>query len=269
MIPFTTFYGMRMNPFDKQLPSKDAYMTLDMEQVTGRLAHLREHPGIGLFTAAPGQGKTFALRHFSDSLNPNLVKFHYICLSTVTASEFYRQLCVALGLEPSHKKSVMFQRIQDFFFSMCMNKNVHCMVCLDEAQYLSSDILRDLKMLCNFCMDSKNCFSLILLGQPLLVNMMMRQPNEALRQRICVSYSFSGISEGEARDYVKDRMGLAGASPRVFDEGALTTAYGSCNASLRQLNLILTKSLTIGAQHQKQNIDSEMVLSAVNDISLV
>ena len=83
-------------------------------------------------------------------------------LSTITTSEFYRQLCVALGLEVSYKKSIMFQRIQDYFFSMSTNKNVHCMVCLDEAQYLSADILWDLKMLCNFRMDSKNCFFLIL-----------------------------------------------------------------------------------------------------------
>ena len=68
------------------------------------------------------------------------------------------------------------------------------MVCLDEAQYLNSDILRDLKMLCNFCMDSKNCFSLILLGQPVLTSLMMRQPNEALRRRIAVSYGFAGFS---------------------------------------------------------------------------
>ena len=142
------------------------------------------------------------------------------------------------------------------------------MVCLDEAQYLSADILRDLKMLCNFCMDSKNCFSLILLGQPVLVSMMMLQPNEALRQRIAVSYSFSGLSENDARDYIGDRMALAGASPYIFDENAITTAYGSCNTSLRQLNLILTKALTIGAQNQKQNIDSDIILAAVNDISL-
>lgn len=269
MIPFTTFYGMHLNPFDKELPSRDAYQTRDMQQMQGRLSHLRDHPGIGLFTAAPGQGKTFSLRYFSDSLNPNLVKFYYICLSTVTTSEFYRQLCVTLGLEVSYKKTVMFQRIQEYFYSMCANKNVHCMVCLDEAQYLSADILRDLKMLCNFCMDSKNCFSLILLGQPVLVNMMMRQPNEALRQRIAVSYRFLGLSEEEARAYIQDRMAFAGASPRIFDESAVTAAYGSCNASLRQLNLILTKALTIGAQNQKQNIDSDMVLSAVNDISLV
>lgn len=104
MISFTTFYGMRMNPFDKELPSRDAYKTLDMEQMQGRLEHLKAHPGIGMFTASPGMGKTFALRYFSDSLNPNLVRLCYICLSTVTASEFYRQLCVALGLEVSYKK---------------------------------------------------------------------------------------------------------------------------------------------------------------------
>ena len=48
-----------------------------------------------------------------------------------------------------------------------------------------------------------------------------------------------------------------------------TAAYGSCNASLRQLNLILTKALTIGAQNEKQHIDSDMILYAVNDIALV
>ena len=144
MIPFTNYYGMQFNPFDKEISSRDAFETFDMEQVKGRLEHLKAHPGIGLFTAAPGQGKTFSLRCFADSLNPNLVKFYYISLSTVSTTEFYRQLCVTLGLEVSYKKTVMFQRIQDYLYSMSMNKNVHCMICLDEAQYLNSDIFKDL-----------------------------------------------------------------------------------------------------------------------------
>ena len=43
MIPFTAFYGMHMNPFDKGLSSKDAYRTPDLEQMQGRLIHLRDH----------------------------------------------------------------------------------------------------------------------------------------------------------------------------------------------------------------------------------
>lgn len=268
MTSFLTYYGMRMNPFSKELSTRDAFATLDTGQMQGRLEHLKEHPGIGLFTAGPGQGKTFGIRSFSDSLNPNLVRFHYICLSTISTVEFYRQLCVYLGLEVSYKKTVMFKRIQDYFYSLSTNRNVHCMVCLDEAQYLNSDILRDLKMLCNFCMDSRNCFSLILLGQPVLNSIMLRQPNEALRQRIAVSYNFEGISEEEALAYIKDRLSLAHASPGIFDESAMITAFGSCNASIRQLNHILTAALTIGAQNEKKNIDADIILAAIDEISL-
>ena len=268
MIPFTNYYGMSMNPFDKEIPSSKAFMTEDMTQMQGRLNHLKDHPGIGLFTALPGQGKTFSIRYFSNNINTNLVRFFYISLSTVSTSEFYRQLCVTLGLEVSYKKTVMFKRIQDYIYDLCVNKHINCMICLDEAQYLNPDILRDLKILCNFCMDSKNCFSLILLGQPTLKTIMLRQPNDALRQRIAVNYSFKGITEDDARKYVDDRMNLCGSTPKIFDDSAITTAYGSCDASLRQLNLILTKALIVGAQNDKKNIDSEMILAAVNDIAL-
>ncbi len=265
---YKQFYGMSSNPFDKNLDTKNAYMTQDMQAMQGRLTHLKEHPGIGVFTAGAGQGKTFALRYFAEGLNPNITKFYYICLSTVTTSEFYRQLCSILGLETSYNKSSMFRAIQEYFENMSSNKKIHCMVCLDEAQYLNADILRDLKMLCNFAMDSKNCFSLLLLGQPTLINILMRQPNEAFRQRVTVNYQFQGVGETETIDYIKKQFELVGAASGIMDENAMLSAYGSCGGSLRKLNLIITKSLMIGAQNRKQNIDTDIILSAVNDMEL-
>jgi hypothetical protein len=58
-------------------------------------------------------GKTFALRCFSQSLNPNLYQLSYICLSTVNVTEFYQQFCHELGLEYGFKKSVMFRNMPD------------------------------------------------------------------------------------------------------------------------------------------------------------
>lgn len=265
---FRQYYGMSMNPFDKDVPAKDAFPTQDTAAMKGRLEHLAKHPGIGVFTSLSGQGKTFSLRCFAQGLNPNMVRFYYVCLSTVSTMEFYRQLCAVLGVEPSYKKSAMFRSLQEFFENMSANKHVHCMVCLDEAQYLSNDILRDLKMLCNFSMDSKNCFSLLLLGQPVLSNTLMHQPHEALRQRIVINYRFQGLSEQEAVDYVKNRLALAGASPQIFDDSAILSAYGGSTGSVRKLNLIVTKALMIGAQHAKPNIDTDIVLAAINDSEL-
>ena len=45
-------------------------------------------------------GKSFTLRCFAKSLNPNLYPMEYICLSTVSVMKFYRQLCSVLGVEP-------------------------------------------------------------------------------------------------------------------------------------------------------------------------
>lgn len=265
---FRHYYGMSFNPFDKGINEKDAFVTRDMKEMQGRLDHLSKNPGIGVFTAGAGQGKTFSLRCFREKLNPNITKFTYISLSTVTTLEFYRQLCTSLGLEQSGKKSVMFRGIQEFFEHMSTHKKIHYIVCLDEAQYLASDILRDLKILTNFSMDSRNCFSLILLGQPVLNNILMRQPHEALRQRIILNYNFMGLGEEEALEYLRNRLALSGASPAIMEDNAVLSAYSSSGGSIRRLNRIMTKSLMIGAQHDKQTIGTDIILAAVNEMEL-
>lgn len=263
------YYGLSFNPFERDLATKDAFLTTDMKEMNGRLEYLKNNPGIGVFTAGPGQGKTFSLRCFSSKLNPNINKFTYICLSTVTITEFYRQLCDCLGLDVTSKKPAMFRSIQEYFETMSQTKKIHHIVCLDEAQYLNSDILRELKMITNFSMDSKNYFSLILLGQPIINNILMRQPHEALRQRIIISYNFEGLNESEAMEYIRNRLTLAGASASIINDNAMLSAYSSSGGSIRKLNLIMTKALIIGAQNNKQTIDTDVILSAVNEIELI
>ena len=164
---YTDYYGLSFNPFDKQMvKEKDAFESEDFREMTARLEYLKEIRGIGVFTASPGMGKTFALRCFSKKLNPNLYQCAYLCLSTVSVQEFYRQLCEALGLESGFGKSQMFKSIQERLYYLYKEKRQPFICILDEAQYLNSSILRDLKMLMNQKYDSVNCFSLILCGEP-------------------------------------------------------------------------------------------------------
>ena len=76
-------YGLSFNPFDKQNSrEKDRFLSKDISEMASRLDYLKDTRGIGLFTARPGMGKSFALRCFAKSLNPNLYHMEYICLST-------------------------------------------------------------------------------------------------------------------------------------------------------------------------------------------
>lgn len=265
---FKQFYGMTVNPFEKGIKEKDAYVSRDLKEMLSRLDYLNENRGIGVFTASPGSGKTFALRCFVKKVNPNLTKVIYLCLTTITTTEFYRQFCISLGLEPCSRKSDMFKNIKDYMENMSSDKRIHYILVWDEAQYLSNDILKDLKLLMNFSMDSKDCFSLVLIGQPVLNNILEKQIHEALKQRIIINYNFDGFSETEATDYVHSRLSLAGVSTEIIDNNALLAAYRSCTGSVRRLNTILTKALIIGSQHEKHIIDTDIIMAAANEISL-
>ena len=76
-------------------------------------------------------------------------------------------------------------------------------------------------MLLNFEMDSKDYAILILVGQPVLNDILSRSVHEALNQRIIVNYMFMGIDYEEVKQYIIDRCNLAEISNEIFDENAI------------------------------------------------
>lgn len=174
---FRSYYGLSFNPFDKQMArEKDRFLSRDISEMLSRLDYLKDTRGIGLFTARPGMGKSFGLRCFAKGLNPNLYHMEYLCLSTVSVMEFYRQLCSVLGVEPRGGKPGMFRAVQEQILYLYRDKKQPLLLAVDEAQYLSTGILEDIKMLMNYGYDSLNYFTLILCWEPHL-NSTLKSPS--------------------------------------------------------------------------------------------
>lgn len=263
------YYGLSFNPFDKTIKVNQHFATKDFSEMTQRLDYLKEIKGFGVFTSPPGQGKTYALRCFSSSLNPSLYKFVYISLTTVSTIEFYRQLADALNLEVCTGKAALYKSIRERLSYLAREKKITVIIAIDECQYLGTDILKDLKLLFNFELDSKDYAAVILAGQPVLNDILAKHIHEALRQRIVIHYQFEGMSAREAKDYVYSRLELAGAGRTLISESALNALYSCCNGSTRQLNSLMTKALMLGAQKEKPEIDTELIMAASNEVALV
>ena len=83
----------------------------------------------------------------------------------------------------------MFKAIQEQITYLYKEKRQPLLLAIDEAQYLNTGILNDIKMLMNYGYDSVNYFTLIL-GWESHLNDTLRKPvHEALRQRITVHYN--------------------------------------------------------------------------------
>ena len=265
---FNEYYGFSKNPFDKQSVSvKDAFPSNDHKEMTGRLAYLNEKRGIGLFTSAPGFGKTFALRCFAEMLDRNLNEFAYICLSTVSTIEFYRLFCDALGIDAASRKPAMFRMIQDRLYHLFKEKRKPFLLIIDEAHELSDVILKDLKMIMNHDFDSVNCFTLILAGEPHLNRTLEKAVHEALRQRILINYGFSGLSDAETEQYLLHKLRVAGAAESILGEGAVAAAIGYARGCPRLLDNLMNEALMLGSQLERPTLDTDTIMAAANNLA--
>jgi type II secretory pathway predicted ATPase ExeA len=266
---FKAYYGMSKNPFDKHsFSEKDAFLSKDHKEATSRLSFLRNIRGIGVFTSRSGLGKTFALRCFAKSLDRNLHEMAYICLSTVSVTEFYRQFCMALGIDAPFGKPAMFKAIQDRLYHLFKEKKKPLILILDEAQELSTPILKDLKMIMNYDFDSVNCFTLVLVGEPSLSRTLEKPVNEALRQRIAIHYGFTGLSDTETEQYVLHKLRIAGAAESIIGDGVLPAIIGYARGCPRLLDNLMNEALLLGAQLEKPSLDADTMMAAANNLAL-
>lgn len=91
------FYGLKSMPFMKESKYSKPYLSEDVKNMTDRLNYLKKVKGIGVFTGPPGSGKTSIVEGFAKKLNTSLYTVVYITMTTITSTEFLRQLAYAWG----------------------------------------------------------------------------------------------------------------------------------------------------------------------------
>ena len=183
--------------------------------------------------------------------------------------EFYRQFCAALGVNDKGGKPGMFKSIQEQIWYLYKEKRQPLLLAVDEAQYLSTGILNDIKMLMNYGYDSLNCFTLILCGEAHLNHTLSRPVHESLRQRVTVHYNFCGLSDGEVANYVLHKIACAGGSDSILDQAALSAIHSHAQGNPRLIDNLMTDALALGSQMEKKTIDAEVILAAVSNQNLM
>ena len=252
---YNSYYGLTFNPFDKQrLKEKDHFISRDFTEMINRLDYLKDIRGIGVFTARPGMGKSYALRCFASSLNPSLYHMEYLCLSTISVADFYKQLCsIILGVPDRGGKTTMFRAIQEQIAYLYKEKHQPLLLAIDEAQYLNTGILNDIKMLMNYGYDSVNCFTLILCGESHLNDTLRKPVHEALRRGSPCIITTPDFLMMKFQSTSCTKIQLAGASSTIIDPAALSAVHSFAQGNPRLIDNLMTDALTIGSQQDKKS----------------
>jgi type II secretory pathway predicted ATPase ExeA len=258
-------FGLEYNPFSKNLQSNMFLELNDVKQLLFRLKHLQDNKGIGLITGDPGIGKTTIVRYWCNTLNKSLYKIIYIQHSTISVQEFYKTLAYEFGIEPSFSKRKNFNNIQDEINRLSIEKRITPIILLDEANYLSSGILNDFKLLFNFDMDSKDRFILLLIGQNTIRSALNYKSNEALRQRISMNYSLNSLNKEEAKYYIDTKLKSAGLNQDIISSEAYSQILNYANGTMRLIDQVMDKALLFLCNKKVDIITGDMAMEAINE----
>lgn len=265
---FLQFFGLKFNPFTKEIPTEQLFLSQDLLELDSRLKYLQTTRGIGLIAGEPGTGKSTALRKYVSELNPALYKPAYFSLATVTVLEFYQGLALELGEEPKHKKITLFHQIQKAISTLYYERRITPVIVLDEIHLASNKVLEDLRLMFNFQMDSQNPFILILAGQPLIRSKLSLSVNNPLRQRLMVKHIMQGLKADELGDFISSRLKIAGIHEEIFTQSAIEGIYAITNGSPRLVNSLVTASLLSACEKKVRQVDEEIVYQAQAELNI-
>jgi len=264
---FRQHFGLKFNPFDKDIPVDKLFESKDTDELESRLQYMLKNRGIFLLVGEPGSGKSTALRKLVTSLGQTLYRTFYLSLTTLTVKEFYQHLASIFGEIPANRKAEVFRQIQNSISSMYNDQRITPVIVIDEVHMASTAILDDMRLLCNFQMDSANPFVLILSGQPQIKNKLALNTCYPLRQRIQLNYTMKGLTVEEIEQYCNTRMKLAGCPHEsVFAPSAAGLIHSSSGGFLRTVNKIAVASLMYCMQKNLLSVDKEVVYQANSEV---
>ena len=195
--------------------------------------------------------------------NLESLTIHYTCFSTFSPNDFYRNLATELGAQAHYRKPDNFRVIQEELTRLSVEKRKTPVIIIDEANYISSAILNDFKLLFNFEMDSRDRAVVLLSGLPSLNATLRLSIHEPFRQRIIMNYELPAFTKEEGRSYILEKLQGAGAARAIFEDAALEAILNASDGTPRIVNNLCNSCLLIGDSGKSGMITAEIVMQAI------
>jgi type II secretory pathway predicted ATPase ExeA len=259
---YLAHFSLKEAPFSKEISDGDLWLPSSKTAVVDELVEaLAQRASVSL-VGEPGVGKTCVLRALRHRLAQGF-RLTYCHNATLGRRDFYRQLCLALGLKPSATAAAVFFSVTTHIEELGHEK-LHPVFLLDEAHLLHQDVVDHLHILLNYQWDSRSLLSLVLVGLPELEARLSRRHHRSLFSRLHTRLRVEPLSPEDTSEYLRVRLQRAGCERELFASDAVAMLHESASGALRDIDRLATAALKEAARRKKKLVERD-VLSRVVD----
>jgi type II secretory pathway predicted ATPase ExeA len=255
-------FGLTGCPLDKGC--KSLFDDGQLAQLATRFQWLVDSPGIGLVTGEAGVGKTAALRQLVDKLNPHRYEVIYLPDTDCSRRDLYRNLAMALGLEPAYRRTQLWHDIKERVTDLVDRKSIHPIWIIDEAQNLPTQFFRDFPAFLNFAFDSREMITVWFVGLPQLAYTIDRAPNTALASRIHVRVHLTALQSHEAfTGLIEHALNEVGCNQTLLSDSGMELLRQASQGRPRHAGQILRAALRLAVPKGLNHLPDSLIEEAV------
>ncbi len=265
---YTSFYNLDRKPF--QINSDPTFMWLG-EKHKEALAILKygilDNKGFLLLTGDVGTGKTTLINSLLQSLS------HDIISTTVPDPgleklDFFNYIAAGFGIEKQFLTKGTFLAHFRKFLIQASEEKKKVLLIIDEAQLLTQEMLEEIRLLSNIEKTDAKLINIFFIGQNEFNEILNRNQNRAVRQRLTLNYNIDPLTPDETGEYIRHRLTIAGATYPIFHEEALQEVYLYSGGFPRRINVICDHCLLSGYVKEKKTIDGSIVRECANELRI-
>lgn len=257
-LDYLSHFGLSGHPFSKDIGDAELWMPPSKQSLLEDLTDAMHIRGSVLLTGEPGVGKTCVLRALRHALTPTNFRLVYCQNTTVGRRDFYRHLCLALGLPRAATAGDLFLTVSTHVEQLAAEK-VCPVFLVDEAHLLHQDTLDHLHILLNYHWDSKPLLSLVLIGLPELEDRLRLRRNRSLYSRLHHRFAIGPLVPDDTSDYIRTRLERVGSTRDIFSADALAMLHEAAGSSLRDTDRMATAALRTAARRKKKLVERDLL----------
>ncbi len=259
-------WGLCDKPFRNTPDPHYLYFSSQHEEAMTRILYcILEGQGAMMLSGDVGCGKTLLSRILLDELSPEKFEAASIVHSNLDANELLREILRQFGCDATGLNKAQMLGLLGECFRIHQEAGRQTVIVIDEAQItLDAMSLEEMRLLLNFQQDRKFNVTLILMGQPEMVDKVKQSPQ--LLQRLSIRHHLSPLTREESLGYMRHRMAVAGASMDIFTREAEELIAAASHGIPRKINGIADMALLAGYGVRSPIVDDELVRKVLYDL---
>jgi general secretion pathway protein A len=268
---YKAFYNLKRNPFEITPDPTFLFPTTRHNEALASLYYgVTAHRGFVVLTGEVGTGKTLIVRSLLGLVQRRDVAFALIFNPSLSPLEFMRYIAGDFGLPVAGKAKDELIHVLNEFLLQRHQKGLTTLLVVDEAHYLSAEILEEIRLLTNLETSQQKLLQIVLAGQPELDQKLDSHELRQLKQRIALRCHLDALSLDETKEYMRRRLEISGApaAGEIFSEAAVESVFTHSRGIPRLINTICENALLSGYAKQEATISDEIIDGVARDLRL-